>query len=75
METVLEKVRPVDSVQEWWQESSTTVLRLGQEALNITAGRRSLGDNEQWCCNYKVQEAIKGKKQAMKMCETLGRQR
>ena len=75
METVLEKVRPVDSVQEWWEERSTTGLRLGQDVLSITAGRRSLGDNETWCCNYKVQEVIKAKKQAMKMCETLGRQR
>ena len=75
METVLEKVRPVDIVREWWEERSTTVLRLGQEVLSITAGRRSPGDNDTWSCNDKVQEVIKAKKQAMEMCETLGRQK
>ena len=27
-ETVLEKVRPVESVQEWWEERSTTIVRV-----------------------------------------------
>ena len=42
METVLEKVRPMDSVQEWWEQRSTTILRVGHEVLSFTAGRRSL---------------------------------
>ena len=72
---MLEKVSPADSVQEWWEERSTTMLRVGQEVLSITAGRRSPGDNETWWWNDKVQEVIKAKKEAMKMCETPGRQR
>ena len=28
-EKVLDKVRPVESVQEWWEEASTTILRVG----------------------------------------------
>ena len=69
-ETVLEKVRPVESVQEWWEERSTTILRVGEGVLSITAGRRSPGDNETWWWNDKVQEVIKAKKEAMKMWET-----
>ena len=30
-EKVLDKVRPVESVHEWWEETSTTILRVGQE--------------------------------------------
>ena len=44
--TVLANVRPVESVQEWWEERSTTILTVGQEVLSITAGRRSPGDND-----------------------------
>ena len=29
-DTVLEKVRPVESVQEWWEERSKTILRVSQ---------------------------------------------
>ena len=43
---MLEKVRRVENVQERWEERSMTILRVGQEALSITAGRRSLGYNE-----------------------------
>ena len=30
-EKALDKVRPVESVQEWWEETSTTILRVGHE--------------------------------------------
>ena len=43
---MLNKVRPIERVHEWWEEMSTKMLRVGQEVLSITAGRRSLGDNE-----------------------------
>ena len=35
-EKVLDKVRPVESVQYWWEETSTTILRVGQEMLDMT---------------------------------------
>ena len=73
-ETVFEKVRPVESVQEWWEERSTTISRVGQEVLSITAGRKSPGDNETWLWNDNVQLVIKAKKEAMEMWETSGRQ-
>ena len=62
---MLEKVRPVDSVHELWEQRSTTVLRVEHEVLSITAG---------WW-NDKVQEVIKAKKETRKMCETSGRHR
>ena len=62
-ETVLEKVRPVESVQELWEERVTTILKVGQDALSITAGRRSPGYKETWRWIDKVQEVLKAKKQ------------
>ena len=41
---MLENVRPVESVQGFWEERSKTILRVGHEVLSITAGRRSPGD-------------------------------
>ena len=43
-EKVLDKVRPVECVQEWWEETSTRILRVGQEVLGMTTGRRPPGD-------------------------------
>ena len=62
-------------MQEWWDKRSTTTLRVGQEALSITAGRRSTGDNETWWWNDKVQGVIKAKQKAMQMWEAPRRQR
>ena len=45
-EKVLDKVQPVESVQEWWEETSTTILRVRQEVLGMTTGRRPPGDKE-----------------------------
>ena len=70
----MEKVRPVESVQDRWDERSTMILRVGQEVLSITAGRRSPRDKETWWWNDKVQEVIKAKKEARKMWATAGRQ-
>ena len=67
-------VRPVESVQEWWEGRSRTILRVGQEVLSITAGRRSPGDKETWWLNDKVQQMIKAKKREREMWETSGRQ-
>ena len=41
----------------------TTILKVGQAALSITAGRRSLGDMETWRWIDKLQEVLKAKKQ------------
>ena len=73
-EKVLDKVRPVESVQEWWEETSTRILRVGQEVLGLTTGRRPPGDKETWWWNGKVQEVIKAKKVAKKIWETSRRQ-
>ena len=73
-EKVLDKVRPVESVQEWWEETSTNILRVGQEVLGMTTGRRPPGDKETWWWNDKVQEVIKAKKVAKKIWETSRRQ-
>ena len=62
-ETVLEKVRPMESVQELWEERVTTILKVGQDALSITAGRRCPGDKDTWRWIDKVQEVLKAKKQ------------
>ena len=64
----------IESVQEWWEETSTTILRVGQEVLGMTTGRRPPGDKETWWWNDKVQEVIKAKKVAKKIWETSRRQ-
>ena len=64
---VLDKVRPVESVHEWCEETSTTILRVGQEVLGMTTGRRPTGDKETWWWNNKVQEVIKAKKVVKKI--------
>ena len=51
-------------MQEWWEETSTTILRVGQGVLGVTTGRRAPGDKETWWWNAKVQEVIKAKKVA-----------
>ena len=64
---MLAKVRPVESVQEWWEETSSTILRVGEEVLGMTTGRRPPGDKETWWWNYNVQEVIEDKKVAKKI--------
>ena len=66
----MEKVRPEETVQEWWKETSTTTLRVGQELLRMTTGRRPPGDKETWWWNDKMHEVITAKKEAMKVRET-----
>ena len=39
-EKMLDKVRPVECVHEWWEETSTRILRVGQEVLGMTTRRR-----------------------------------
>ena len=50
----------MESVQELWEERVTTILKVGQDALSNTAGRRSPGDKETWRWIDKVVGPIKG---------------
>ena len=61
-------------MQEWWEETSTNILRGGQEVLGVTTGWRAPGDNDTWWWNAKVQEVIKAKKVAKMIWETSRRQ-
>ena len=70
----MEKVKQVESVQEWWEETSLTMLRVGQDVLSIRAGRTPPGDKDTWWWNDKVQEVITAQTEARKMWETSGRQ-
>ena len=53
-ENALDKVRPGESVQEWWEETSTAILRVGQDVLGMPTGRRTPGVKETWCWNDNV---------------------
>ena len=70
----MDKVRPVETVPEWWEKTSTMILRVGQEVLGMTTGRRPPGDKETWLWNDNVQEVIKAKKVATKIWVTSRRQ-
>ena len=71
---VLVKVRPVYCVREWWEETSTTILRVEQDVLGMTTGRRPPGDKETWWWNDKAHEVIKANKVANMIWETSRRQ-
>ena len=43
-----DKLRPVESGQKWWEEASYTILRVGQEVLGMTTGRRPPCDKDTW---------------------------
>ena len=66
---MLDKVRPLDCAQEWWEETSITILRVGQGVLGMTTGRRPPGDKGTWWLNDKVHEVIKAKTVAKKIWE------
>ena len=69
-EKVLEAVMPVEGVQDWWEDRSKVILRVGQEVLGMSTGRRPPGDKETWWWKESVQEMIKAKKEAKKKWET-----
>ena len=73
-ENVLSERRLLESVQEWWEENSTVILRAGQEVLGMTTGRRPPGDKETWWWNDEVKDAIRAKKEAKKKWDASGRQ-
>ena len=61
---MLSERRLLESVQEWWEENSTVILRAGQEVLGISTGRRPPVDKETWWWNDEVNDAIIAKKEA-----------
>ena len=65
--------RLLESVQEWWEENSTVILRAGQEVLGMTTGRIPPGDKETWWWNDEVKDAISAKKEAKKKWDASGR--
>ena len=71
---MLEKENPVESVQELWEETSMTILRVGEKALSIRAGRRPPGDKDTSWWDSKVQEVITANTEARQMWEIPGRQ-
>ena len=73
-EKVLSERRLLESVHDWWDESSMVILRAGQEVLGMSTGRRPPGDKETWWWNDDVKDAIRAKKEANKKWETSGRQ-
>ena len=64
----------MESVQEWWEETSTKILRVGEEVLGMTTGRKPPGDKETWWWNDNVHDVIKAKKVAKNIWETSRRQ-
>ena len=51
---MLKKVRPVESVQEWWEERSTTIFESRTGGVENYSWARSLGDKGTWWWNDKV---------------------
>ena len=71
---MLSESRLLENVQEWWKETSTVILRDGQEVLDMTTGRRPPGDKETWWWNDEVKDAIRAKKEVKKKWDASGRQ-
>ena len=46
------------------------ILRAGQEVIGMSTGRIPPGDNETWCWNQEMKDAIRVRKQAKKKWET-----
>ena len=64
----------LESVQEWLEENSMLILRVGQEVLGMSTGKRAPGDKETRWWNDEVKDTIKAKKESKKKWETSGRQ-
>ena len=56
------------------EETSTAILRVGQDVLGMPTGRRTPGVKETWCWNDNVQEVIKANKVAENIWEASRRQ-
>ncbi|XP_068205284.1 craniofacial development protein 2-like [Palaemon carinicauda] len=73
-ERVLEAVRLHDDVKELWTENSKVILRIGEEVLGKSSGRRPPNDKESWWWNDEVQEWVKTKKEANKKTDLSGQE-
>ena len=71
-ERVLERVEPLDEVQDWWRVNSQEIRKAGEEILGVTSGKGPPPDKETWWWNDEVQEVVKRKKEAKKRWETSG---
>ena len=47
-ERLLEEIRLHEDVQRWWTENSELILRLGEEVLGKSTGRKPPNDKESW---------------------------
>ena len=68
-ERVLEAIRLHEDVQEWWTENSKVILKIGEEILRKSSGRKPPNDKESWWWNEEVQAQVKSKKVAKKKAD------
>ena len=68
-ERVLEAIRLHEDVQEWWTENSKVILKIGEELLGKSSGRKPPNDKESWWWNEEVQAQVKSKKVAKKKAD------
>ena len=71
-EEVMREITPKESVNEWWKDNSSMIVRIGEEVLGKTSGKGPPGDKETWWWNEEVQEKVKMKKEAKKIFERTG---
>ncbi|XP_068213433.1 uncharacterized protein [Palaemon carinicauda] len=69
IERVLEAVRLHEVVQKWCTENSKVILRIGEEVLGKSSGKRPLNDKKSWWWNDEVQERVKTKKEDKKKAD------
>ncbi|XP_068237110.1 uncharacterized protein [Palaemon carinicauda] len=55
-ERVLEADRLHEDIQKWWTENSKVILRMGEEVLGKSSGKRPPHGKESWWWNDEVQE-------------------
>ena len=71
-ERVLAEIRVYEDVQVWWTENSEVILRIGEEVLGKSSGRKPPNDKESWWWNEEVQEWVRNKKAAKKKADLSG---
>ena len=69
---VLGRLSLPENVQEWWRRNSQVILKVGEEILGKTSGKRPPADKESWWWNEEVQKTIKAKKEAKKRWDASG---
>lgn len=61
---VLENIKEIKGVQEWWRENGNVIKETANNVLGRTTGKRAPNDKESWWWNQEVQNAVKLKKVA-----------